>query len=505
MLLPILLIIPFFSGILCLFMNNKYVNFSYYLSLISMTIVFILSLILFYQCFYIDYSNSLTHHWNVEYIIPWISRLGISFYLAVDRLSILMLNLTSVLGLISIFCSFDQIRRNIGMFYFSLLWTIGSMIGIFISIDLFLFFCFWELSILPIYFLVVMWGYGNNNEKVCLKRIHSANKFFIYSQISGLILLFSILALVYTNYTYNNFFTFNYEILCKAKIPILLESCIMFCFFLAFAIKIPIVPFHGWLPDFHVYSPIMGSVDLSGILLKTGIYALMRFNLPLFPHATVRFSFVIICLGIITIFYGIFVSYFQDNIKRFIAYISISHMGFVIISIYSINQLSYQGGILLVITCSLSTSALFLLSGQLFKNLGTFKISKMGGLWSKLKWIPGFFFFFIVSNFGIPGTGNFSGELMTLMGCFKFFPVIVGILSISLIFSALCSLTVVQRIYFGVMNKNNLVFISNRVIVKNFFVFLFLSILILIIGFYPKIIFDVSYSSLCNIHEIFHI
>lgn len=505
MLLPILIFIPFFGGFLCIFFNKRHIQFSHYIALISMGLVFILSFILLFQNVNLTTTGCTQNicYWSSEYFIPWISKFGISFHLAVDRLSILMLNLTGILGLISIIFSLGKIKKNIGLFYLSLLWTLGSAIGIFISIDLFLFFCFWEFSIFPIYFLVVMWGHKENNRLDCFQRIFSANKFFVYSQISGLILLFSILVLVYTHYMYNHNLTFDYISLCNTKMSILLESFIMFGFFLAFAIKVPLVPFHGWLPDFHTYSPITGSVDLSGILLKTSLYALMRFNFPLFPHATKIFSPIIMWLGVITIFYGAIVSFLQNNIRRFIAYTSISHMGFSIIAIYSINQLAYQGAIVQIISYSLSTSALFLLSGKLFSSTATFNMNEMGGLWSNLKWISGFFLFFSVANLGIPGTGNFVGEFMILMGCFSSQSVIASFSAFSLVISALCSLMIVQRVYFGPMNKRFFVPILKEISISDFWVFIFLWILLLLIGFYPKIILDISRSSLCNIHKIF--
>ncbi|AAO26888.1 NADH dehydrogenase subunit 4 [Buchnera aphidicola str. Bp (Baizongia pistaciae)] len=504
MLLPMLVSIPFFGGFLCLLFNQKNAKISYYLALTSMALVFILSLILLFNTINVIVSSISNSSWSFEYIVPWIEKFGISFHLAVDRLSILMLNLTSILGLVSVFCSWKKVQKNIGLFYFGLLWTLGSIIGIFISVDLFLFFCFWELSVLPTYFLMIMWGYKDNDRKFYYNNIFSANKFFIYSQISGLVLLLSTLVLVYTHYIYDHILTFDYDVLKHTSMNIVLESCIMLGFFLAFAIKIPIVPFHSWLPDFHCYSPVIGVVDISGILLKTSIYALMRFNIPLFPHSTEIFSSIIMFFGIITIFYGAIVSLFQNNIKRFIAYVSISHMGFILIAIYSINQVAYQGAIIQLISYSLSTAALFLLSGHVFKSISTFDIDKMGGLWSKLRWIPGFLLIFSIINLGVPGTGNFVGEFMIFMGCFNSHLMIVILSIFSLILLALCSLMFVQKICFGpINNRYDFLCDLNVMTICDFLIFVFLLVLILIIGLYPNIIIDVSYSPLCSIRNIF--
>lgn len=503
MLLPIFIMVPFLGGILCLLCDQYSLKISHYIALTLMSIVLILSISLLFYDLTVYVPSIYGSHWNFEYETPWIPRFGITFHLAADGLSILMLVLTSILGIVSILCSWNKIKRNIGFFYLNLLWILSFSIGIFLSVDLFLFFIFWEVMIFPAYFLMIFWGYKIDNKKTCLNRYVAANKFFMYSQCSGLILLFSILILVRCHYISTHILSFSYDALHNIHVNFFLETCIMLGFFLAFSIKIPIVPFHGWLPDFHTYSPISGSLDISGILLKTAVYALLRFNIFLFPNSSARFAYYFMILGLITIFYTAFIAFSQTDIKRLIAYSSISHSGFVLVAIYSASQIAYQGVIIQTISYALSTAALYCLVGQLFQRIHTRDMQKMGGLWSSIKWIPGFSLFFSVANLGIPGTGNFVGEFMILFGAFKNNILLVSIASFSLIISALYSLMMIQKIYFGVYSKFNDVVIIPYTSFREIFILVLLLVMLILIGFYPNIIMNISELPLNNLRVVF--
>ncbi|XBC38329.1 MAG: NADH-quinone oxidoreductase subunit M [Buchnera aphidicola (Floraphis choui)] len=503
MLLPIFIMIPFLGGICCWFFDQYNVKISHYVALFSMSIVLILSIsLLFYDL--TAYISSLhASYWNIEYEMSWMPQFGITFHLAADGLSILMLVLTSILGIISIFCAWDKIKNKIGFFYLNLLWILSFSMGIFLSVDLFLFFFFWEIVIFPAYFLMILWGYKVDGQSLCLKRYTAANKFFMYSQCSGLILLFSILILVYSCYTSTHVLSFSYDVLHNTDLNFFLETCIMLGFFLAFSIKVPIVPFHGWFSDFHTYSPILGSLDISGILLKTAIYGLLRFNIDLFPRSSAIFSNFFIFLGVVTIFYTALAAFSQKDIKRLIAYTSISHTGFILIAIYSANQIAYQGIIIQIFSYALSTSALYYLIGQLFQYTYTRDMTKMGGLWSNINWIPGFFLFFSVANLGMPGTGNFVGEFMILLGAFDSNTLLISIVSFSLIISALCSLIMVQKTFFGPITKHNNVVVVRNISFSEIIILVLLLLTLILIGLYPSIILNISEHPLNNIRTIF--
>ncbi|QCI23192.1 NuoM family protein [Buchnera aphidicola] len=503
MLLPIFIIIPFMGGILCWLFDRYGIKISHYIALVLMSIVLMLSISLLFYDLTLVSTNTNKSYWNFEYEVSWIKRFGIMFHLAADGFSILMLILTSILGIISILCSWDTVEDRIGLFYLNLLWILSFSIGIFLSIDLFLFFLFWEMIIFPVYFSIIFWGHRINDARTCLKRYAAANKFFMYSQCSGLILLFSILYLVYSYYASNHILSFNYDLLRSIKLNDFSESCIMLGFFLAFAIKVPIFPFHGWFAEFHTYSPISGALDISSILLKTSVYALLRFNIVLFPNSSSRFAYVFMLLGVITIFYASFVAFSQTDIKRLIAYTSISHTGFILIAIYSANQIAYQGIIIQTIAYAFSTAALYSLVGQLFQYTHTRNMKQMGGLWSNICWIPGFSMFFAAANLGMPGTGNFVGEFMILLGTFNNNVLLSSIVSFSLIISALCSLIMIQRTYFGYSFQYTCKHFIRRISRREMFISISLLVMLILIGLYPNIILNMSESPINNIRTVF--
>ncbi|MDR6297864.1 NADH-quinone oxidoreductase subunit M [Pantoea dispersa] len=351
--------------------------------------------------------------------------------------------------------------------------------------------------LVPMYFLIALWGHKASDGKT---RISAATKFFIYTQASGLVMLIAILALVFVHYNATGVWTFSYEELLKTPMSHTVEYLLMLGFFIAFAVKMPVVPLHGWLPDAHSQAPTAGSVDLAGILLKTAAYGLLRFSLPLFPNASAEFAPIAMWLGIIGIFYGAWMAFSQTDIKRLIAYTSISHMGFVLIAIYTGSQLAFQGAVVQMIAHGLSAAALFILCGQLYERLHTRDMRQMGGLWSRIKWIPGLSLFFAVANLGMPGTGNFVGEFMILTGSYQVVPLIIVIATFGLVFASVYSLIMMQRAYYGeAKSKEPLAGMSPR----EFLTIGVLVVLLVLLGVYPQPILDTSHAAMSNIQQWF--
>ncbi|CAL4320087.1 NADH-quinone oxidoreductase subunit M [Buchnera aphidicola (Eriosoma grossulariae)] len=498
MLLFLLVFIPFLGGFLS--WQSGYLKTIYprWIALITMGITLFISLKLWFEYYYIDNNIHQSSQWNLQFLHSWIPSLGINFHLALDGLSLLFVIFIAFLGFIAVLCSWKEIKYSPKGFYFNLLCIISGGMGVFLSIDLFLFFCFWELILIPMYFLIAIWGskdiiFG----KSC---VYSANKFFIYAHASSLLMLLSIIGLALNYYNIHHTWSFDYNFLLNTSLELNLEWYLMLGFFLSFIVKLPVVPFHTWLLDAHSHAPTAGSIDLVGLVVKSSSYGLLRFCIPLFPHASVKIIPLVLILGVVNVFYGALLAFWQKNIKRLLAYSSISNMGFVLLAIYTGNLLSYQGAIINMIAYGLSSSALFILAGQLYERLKTMNIYRMGGLWSKLNWISGSFLFFSMATVGIPGTGNFIAELMMLLGIFKSFPLISCVLAFSLILASIYSLNMFHTIFYG---KGNNIFFTNFIYTREIGIILCFVFLVIFIGLYPEIILKISYFSIKNIQNNF--
>ncbi|WP_216782283.1 NADH-quinone oxidoreductase subunit M [Candidatus Profftia tarda] len=497
MLLPSLILIPFIGGVLSWQSERFGAKAPRWIALIAMSITLLLSLQLWWQgCYFLTHVKGIPQ-WQSEFSIPWIPRFGIEFHLALDGLSLLMVVLTGLLGILSILCSWNEIKKYQGFFHLNLLWILGGVTGVFLAIDLFLFFFFWEMMLVPMYFLIALWGHKGSDGKT---RISAANKFFIYTQSSGLVMLIAIFGLVFIQYNISGFWTFNYENLLNTPMDHKIQYLLMLGFFIAFAVKMPIVPLHGWLPDAHSQAPTAGSVDLSGILLKTAAYGLMRFSLPLFPEASQDFAPIAMWLGVIGIFYGALIAFTQTDIKRLIAYTSVSHMGFVLIAIYSGDQLAYYGAVIQMISHGISASGMFIISGQLYERLHTRDMRLMGGLWGRIKYLPALSLFFAAATLSMPGTGNFIGEFMILLGNFKKVPMITIISTFGLVFASIYSLSMIQRTYYGKSKSEK---ILAGMSVRELFIIILLVSLLVFLGIYPQPIIDTSSSGMRNMQAWF--
>lgn len=377
-----------------------------------------------------------------ELKLPWIVPFGVSFHLSMDGLSLLLVTLTVLLGISSIVASWNEIKKNVGAFHFTLMAALTGIMGVFISLDLFLFYFFWELMLVPMFFLISVWGHENKN--------YAALKFFIFTQAGGLLMLISIIALYFIGGNSTGNFTFDYSELIK--IPYTNIFIVMLGFFIAFAVKLPIVPLHVWLPDAHTEAPTAGSVILAGLLLKTGGYGMLRFILPLFATEAKALAPAAVVLAIVGIIYGALMAFAQKDLKRLIAYTSISHLGFVLLGIFAGNAMSLQGAVIVMIAHGLSTGALFIISGALQERIHTRDMKVMGGLWTILPRMGGMTMFFALASLGLPGLANFVGEFLVLAGTFKVYPLAAAIATLGFIFSTVYSLWIIYRVFQGTLH-----------------------------------------------------
>lgn len=333
----------------------------------------------------------------------WIDVLNIHYYMAVDGLSILMVLLTTFVSMLAISGSWTAIEHQIKPYYVFMLLLEAGMLGVFLAQDLFLFYIFWEFTLVPMYFLIGIWG-GE-------RRVYASIKFFLYTMAGSLLMLLAILYMGLTNDTFSL-----PELIAGRESFAGVQNLLFLGFAVAFAIKVPLFPFHSWLPDAHTEAPTAGSIILAGILLKMGTYGFMRFNLPLFPGASETFAPTIAVLAIIGIIYGAIVSFAQHDVKRLVAYSSVSHLGFVMLGIFSLNEAGLQGAILQGVNHGLSTGALFYLVGVIYEKRHTREMSDFGGLWRAMPIFSALTLIVTLSSMGLPGLNGFVGEFTILLG-----------------------------------------------------------------------------------------
>ena len=371
----------------------------------------------------------------------WIPQLGIHFHLALDGLSLLLLMLTFVLGIISVLASWTEIREAAGFFHFNLMWVLAGVVSVFLAVDLFLFYFAWELMLVPMYFLILIWGHE--------RRVYAAVKFFLFTQLSGLLMLIAILGLYFLHHAQTGVYTFQYSGLLNTSLPLPTALLLMLGFFIAFAVKLPMFPFHTWLPDAHTEAPTAGSVILAGLLLKTGAYGLIRFVVPLFPSAAREFAPIAMTLGVIGILYGAVLAFAQTDLKRLVAYSSVSHLGFVLVAVFVWNSISLEGALITIICHGISTGGLFVLVGMLQERLHTRDIGAMGGLWQTIPKLSGAGLFFALASVGLPGLGDFVGEFLILMGTYQKSVLLASIAAVGILFSTLYGLKFAQQAFHG--------------------------------------------------------
>jgi len=378
----------------------------------------------------------------------WIPSIGAEYFLGVDGISTLLILLTTLMGFIAILSSWSAITERVKEYYFTLLVLQTGMLGAFMSLDFLLFFLFWEVMLVPMYFLIGIWGSSN--------RLYSAIKFFLYTLAGSVVMLLGILALYFHNHSVTGIYTFDIVQLQRLSIPFDLQWWIFLAFFFGFAIKVPMFPFHTWLPDAHTDAPTAGSVILAAVLLKMGTYGFLRFSLPILPEATRHFVPFIAALCIVGIIYGALVALAQKDWKRLVAYSSVSHMAMVMLGMFALNPVGIAGSVIQQINHGISTGALFLLVGVVYERRHTREIAEYGGL-SRV--MPGFAAVFLVmtmSSIGLPTLNGFIGEFLILQGVFTKSWVWAGVAASGIVLGAAYMLSLYQRTMFGaVANEKN--------------------------------------------------
>jgi NADH-quinone oxidoreductase subunit M len=409
--------------------------------------------------------------------LPWLPSLGISYKVGIDGISLFLVLLVTFLMPISVLSTFDAITEKVKEFHFCMLLLETAMIGAFVSLDLFLFYIFWEMMLIPMYFLIGMWG-GE-------RRIYATIKFFIFTMVGSLLMLVAILVLVFTYKGQSGELTFELSRLYSVQLTPATQWLLFLAFALSFAIKVPMFPFHTWLPDAHVEAPTAGSVILAGVLLKMGGYGFLRFAMPLFPEAALRAIPLIVTLAIIGIIYGALVAMVQKDVKKLVAYSSVSHLGFVMLGLFALNPQAVQGAIYQMLNHGLSTGALFLLVGVIYERRHTRMIESFGGLTKVMPLYAVVFMVVTLSSIGLPPLNGFVGEFLILLGSFKAKALWAVLASSGVVLGAIYMLWMYQRVFFGPVRhaeNEGLKDLNLREVV----VFVPILVMIVVMGVYPK-------------------
>lgn len=388
-------------------------------------------------------SNATGMQFSVD--VPWVMSLGIHYHMGIDGISLLLIVLTTILTVLCVIASWHSITHGVKGFYISLLLLTSGMIGVFCALDLFLFYVFWEVMLIPMYFIIGVWGGP--------RRVYAAIKFVLFTMFGSLLMLVAILYIYFQYQTYSGEYTF--DLLKMTGMPLgFREQLWLFgAFALAFAIKVPLFPFHTWLPDAHVQAPTVGSVILAGVLLKMGTYGFLRICMPLFPEATMAYLPYICVLAVIAIIYGALVSMVQRDIKSLVAFSSVSHMGFVMLGMFALNPAGMQGSVLQMLNHGVSTGALFLIVGMIYERRHSRMIEDFGGIAKVMPVFATFLMIFTLSSIGLPLTNGFVGEFLILLGAFKA-NVTYGVLAATGVVLAACyMLWMYQRVIYGKITK----------------------------------------------------
>jgi NADH-quinone oxidoreductase subunit M len=374
----------------------------------------------------------------------WIPAYGIDYFVGIDGISLFLVLLTALLGPIVILASWT-ISERVKEYLFFMLVLESGMLGAFVALDLFLFYVFWEVMLVPMYFLIGVWGGP--------RRVYAALKFVLYTMAGSLLMLVAIIYLATRNSQVTQLLTFDLLRLYNLQLPYEEQLWLFLAFALSFAIKVPLFPFHTWLPDAHVEAPTAASVILAGVLLKMGTYGFLRFAIPLFPDATLAAAPFIIALAVIGIVYGAMVAMMQGDLKKLVAYSSVSHLGFVMLGLFALNLQGIQGAIYQMLNHGLSTGALFLIVGMIYERRHTRMIDDFGGLWKQLPIFSAFFLVVTLSSIGLPGLNGFVGEFLILLGSFHASPLSTAVAASGVVLGAVYMLWMFRRVVFGPLNR----------------------------------------------------
>lgn len=377
----------------------------------------------------------------------WIERFGIQYFMGIDGISLWLVLLTTFLTPIIILASWTSITERVKGFHVALFVLQTAMLGTFLAMDAVFFYVFWELSLVPMYFMVGIWG-GS-------RRIYATVKFFIYTMAGSVLMLVAIIYMMYLTQEATGQMSANLLDFYKLKIPFVggtffsLQTLLFFAFALAFAIKVPVFPLHTWLPDAHVEAPTPGSVILAGVMLKMGTYGFMRWVIPLFPEASEYWAWLFMLIGVVGIIYGALVAMVQPDVKKLVAYSSVSHMGYILLGLFAFNAYGMSGGLYQMLNHGISTGALFILIGMIYERTHSREISKYGGLAGVLPLFTIFFFIITLSSIAVPLTNGFVGEFFILLGTFKAQPVFAYFAVTGVVLGAVYMLWMFKRVFFG--------------------------------------------------------
>ena len=497
MTLTFIIAVLFGGGILAGFAERLRDGLSRWVTLLALALAGLLTVTLIVgQPMSLEESFGDNHQWLCFENVSWIPRFGIQYLLAADGISVVLIGLTVFLGFIALFSAWEEIKERRGFFYFNFLWTLAGVVGIFVALDLFLFFVFWEVMLIPMFFIIVIWGHED--------RYYAAIKFFIYTQASSLLMLLSMLGLVFAHWQQTQELSFSYFDLLGTNTSGTFGLLLMLGFFVAFLVKLPGVPVHNWLPDAHTQAPTPGSVILAGILLKTGAYGLLRFVIPLFPEAAQTFTPFAMTLGVVSILYAAKMAFAQNDIKRLIAYSSISHMGFITIGIFSWNAIALQGTVLQMLAHGLSSAGLFAMAGALQHRLHTRAMDQMGGLWSQAPKLAAIAMFFAIAALGLPGLGNFVGEFLVLLGTFQAYPIAAVVAALGMVVAPIYALILLQKSFFGGPSAKLL---ESKSVVADFqgrelLMMALLMVALIIMGFFPRLVSTLADPALINLQAL---
>ncbi len=475
--LSVVIFTPIVGGLLMMLLSRRAEGLIKFWALVVTVITFVLSLPL-----YTNFDPS-THKMQFVERHTWLKDWNVQYYLGVDGISVLFILLSAVVGVLCVLISWGAIKDKVKEFYVSLLLIEGAMIGVFASLDFFLFYIFWEAMLIPMYLIIGIWGGP--------RRVYAAIKFFLYTLLGSVLMLIGIIVL------YLKAGTFEIQALYGLDLPYRTQLLLFWALFVAFAVKVPMWPVHTWLPDAHTEAPTAGSVILAAILIKMGAYGFLRFLIPMFPEATLAMRPLVMGLSIVAIIYGGLVCLAQEDLKRLIAYSSVSHMGFVTLGIFALTQQGIEGGVLQMLNHGVVTGALFLSVGIVYERTHSRQIGDYGGLATVMPVYAGFFMLFTLAAIGLPGTNGFIGEFLILIGTFKASKAAAALAATGIIIGAGYMLYLYRRVFFDETNEK--IAGIEPMNLREALTLVVMALFVLWIGLYPNAFLKVMHSSVAHL------